>query len=404
MSQIENADEIEAALVAANLIQSTASVATRISDIAHNVTLNPRTIFCQKTGAPIGMRDENSLRIAMKIRGQKAFENMLFSSPSLAVHPAWLQTDSDALDDLQELDAHGYASFCLGLMTARFYQSTKHHNAALPDAHERHWALARAWQILNGSSPGMLQELCVNLCRFLTYNSEAGGYLVRVLQNHAKQPDKLALLAVAGELIPILHRTIETALDSLGRADYFIKRDKLKDQPATVKGVAAKAPANVRGQKTSKRDVELATAMRAYDKIFGDIFTAHTPGTGAWIKRMAAEQQARMEAEYVDAKVADEFANLGDIFGDEDDNTVEVRTIPLERIVAASPIPMKIVADKPAPAPLSIMDRLKAIRSAVDAATPSQEVAEVTIVLATKAETQVGLSMLDQLRAMRGVK
>jgi hypothetical protein len=87
------------------------------------------TIYCSKTGQPIGTRDHAQLRILQKMYGTEdaaaLFEQMEYAG--CAAH--WLRTDSAALDLLMEHDPRGYFVYAMSLCMQPFYggyNSLKH--------------------------------------------------------------------------------------------------------------------------------------------------------------------------------------------------------------------------------------------------------------------------------------
>lgn len=79
------------------------------------------TIYCGKTGQPIGERDPNQLRILQKMYGTEdaaaLFEHIEYSG--CAAH--WIRTDSPSLDLLMEHDPRGYFVYAMSLCMQPFY-------------------------------------------------------------------------------------------------------------------------------------------------------------------------------------------------------------------------------------------------------------------------------------------
>ena len=125
-------------------------------------------------------------------------------------------------------------------------------------------------------------------------------------------------------------------MDSLGRADAYIKRTRFVDYALTPED-AARGPSNIRRQKASKTSVKEATAFAAMAELFAeaglDIKTvqmANTPGTSAWKAKIAARQEEKDNAMLEDiANLAGTNWDLGLLEENEadDDNEVEVRSL-----------------------------------------------------------------------------
>ncbi len=164
------------------------------------------------------------------------------------------------------------------------------------------------------------------------------------------------MLHCTGELTQILLECTNAALDSLGRADAYIKRTRFVDYALTPED-AARGPSNIRKQKASKTSVKEATAFAAMADLFAEagidiktIQMANTPGTGAWKAKFAAKQEAK-EAEMLEdiANLAGTNWDLGLLEENEEteDNAVEMRRIAVSPLFeSVTPVEITVIENR----------------------------------------------------------
>jgi hypothetical protein len=281
----ENSEQIQSVIIAQDTLDGLAELAEIINppEFADIVQIDPRNLFCQKTGNIIGKRDENSLFLLAKIYGKQGVLSHSYHSVGLNTHPAWILTDSLSLDILIESDPVGFCCYMLGEITKEFFQNHKNQNPKLLPAIERHWALARANGIISTRGIAELSELNLELCKFRTYEEDTKKHLFRKFREHSQSPDTLAMLATTGELTGILRSITLQVLAAIGNASYSISgrdiydyRQRLKkagELDTTYKtpvDASSKSASNIRGMKASKRDVKEAGLFNELAKLFGD--------------------------------------------------------------------------------------------------------------------------------------
>lgn len=294
-----------------------------------SVKIDPNFFFCNKTGHVVGKREISAILHSIKIHGTSHTTAALYNSHGLYVHPAWLRTDNVALDELQLHDALGYVTYCLGLMTDRYYKKAFASRLHYANANaERYWAIARANLILQALSEQDLNELAATCCELLTFAPDTLAYIHRVIGSLAFTPDALALMAVNHTLIAAMHRATDAALNSLGLANSAIKRAKFEDIPTTPAD-AARGPSNIRKQRRSRRKVQDAEV---------DFFYRALMESGVLTDSTHQERVKAYEANKAMLNLnLDDLANLDldamdDMEDDDDDNEVIVRRIPVSMI------------------------------------------------------------------------
>jgi hypothetical protein len=329
--------------------------------------MSDRTIYCVKTGQPVGTMTAGYLY------------------PPMAVHPEWIKTDGSNLDYVQDTDPRAYVAFCLGLVDT-FWRSAAHRSKARENALEHHWSLVRAYELL-GQVPDCT-ELAHALCRFLTYAPLSYRVLEQKLLPARKSADLLAETAVAGQLLPALNKAIVRTLahaEGYARAGASVKTPKYEIIPESIQD-AATGPSNIRSQKASKEYHKNAKQ----NKLMADIMNLmgwtkvqeKRPQSSSLLNRLSkADNNVSHTVISSDKEEMDMFDEITRIMGgssyvetDEDDE-VEMRTIPRELVESLNRLPEPkvegttgIVEPKPtsptqstsqAPARLSLLERLK---------------------------------------------
>lgn len=370
-----DATEINAVIIASDILELKNDCDTLVNDPALPIRLNPFDLFCQKTGHKIGSRDDASLFALVRIMGkQEGLVYNIYNCTTLNVHPAWLSTDPESLDSLMESDPIGYAVYCLSLVTAQFYQSTRDLHPHKYPAADRLWALARTNALLSQQGIGGITELNVELARMVSFMPDATNHFFNAIRKFGNTPDKLAMLHCAGDLQELLRNSINTTLNSIGAgrlyANSYIKRTRFLDIAATPED-AARGPTNVRGQKVSKAKVMEAALFGELQRMFSDagldkqLQAENLPGSTAWRAKMEARRTA---AQNRDDEIARELAALIEVSNlaipesfdsDDDENTVEIRVIPIEEIAAELEQITNVIIP-PAPKTLSALERLRA--------------------------------------------
>lgn len=270
-----DADLLNSIVSNSDLADTMAEFSDCINDSELGIEIDPYGIYCQKTGYQIATRDKNSLLQLIAICGKDNLTGNLYNATSLCVHPAWLCTNPDDLDNLIESDPVGYACFMFDMLTRNFYQNNlpKAQDTRRLSFTEKYWALARANKLmLTRGAPG-LDELNIALARIVTFMPDSGHYLFTAIGKFAKTPDALANLHCNGELLQLLEHATNRTLDSIGyRRKYaaeYIKKTMFIDIAATPED-AARGPSNVRRQRVSKEKVEDATMFAELMKLAKD--------------------------------------------------------------------------------------------------------------------------------------
>lgn len=329
-----NAQELQAVIISQDMVEEISALSLIVNDQTLGVEISPLKIYCQKTGHIIGSRDENSLFSLVKIKGKNSIIPSLYNGTTMSVHPAWIETNGECLDILINDDPIGYACYCLGLITAQFYQNSKNSDRKRLPWIERYWAIARANALLTQRGVSGLTELNIELCKLLTYAPDAPNYFFKRVRKLGQTPDMLAMLHCTGELTALLKDCVNRCLRDIGQAEQYIQRTRYVDYAATPAD-AARGPSNIRQQKASKREVKEAGMFAILSDLFKDsgldirqTIMNNTPGTGAWKARVASNAAAK------EAKMLQDLQSFGGTNLDfsledeeEDDNSVEVRTL-----------------------------------------------------------------------------
>lgn len=336
-----NNEQIQAVIQLDTLQEVIAETYELINDPEIETKISAWDLFCQKTGHRIGSRSENSLLLLIKICGKTGVESNLYNCTSLNVHPAWLDTSPDCLDDLMESDPIGYACYSFAFLTMQFYQRAKNQDVRLYPASERYWALARANALMQERGTHELDELCAELARAVTFMPDSGVHLFNAISKFGNTPDKLAALHCSGELISKLRDATNLTMSSLGQARTFakhwIQRTRFIDLAATPED-AARGPSNIRKQRISKRHVADAAMFNEIDKLFANQgfdlkqqILDNTPGSTAWREKISEASRRRQAEIELGLAALDGLTNLTFFDeNDDDDQTVEVRSIARE--------------------------------------------------------------------------
>jgi len=143
-----------------------------------------------------------------------------------------------------------------------------------------------------------------------------------------------------------LHNVVNNTLNSIGAGrafvNQYVKRTRFIDIAATPED-AARGPSNVRRQRVSQRKIAEASMFSELQKMFGEtgldkqLQADNLPGSTAWRAKMQARQTA---AEARENNLLAEIAALASVTnlalpeddGDDDENSVEVRIIPMSEM------------------------------------------------------------------------
>jgi len=331
-----NNEQIQAVIISQDIMETLGAVSLEINAEHMPVQIAATSMFCQKTGHKIGTRDENSLFSLLKLHGKEYAIWALYNATSLNVHPAWIDTGPDELDDLLEKDPIGYACYCFGIITAQFYQTPKNSDPKRMVFADRYWSLARANALMHQQGSSGLTELNHALARLITFMPDASKLLWRRIRQFAETPDTLAILHVSGELTDLLNEATNKTLDSIGYSQAYIKRTRFVDIPTTPED-AARGPSNVRKQRVSRRSVAEASVFGELAKLFQDsgldLKADNLVGSTAWRKKWQERQPQENAAE---TDMLSDYANALELSNlmtpeetDEDDQEIEVRTLPI---------------------------------------------------------------------------
>lgn len=330
--QIEQGEQIQAVIASQNIIECITELHDFVNDETLGVTIPPLGLFCQKTGALIGERAQISLFSLHKLCGKEAIVGNLYGATSFNVHPAWIVTTGEALDDLMEQDPVNYACYCFGLITNQFYQTSRNKDQRRKPWAEKYWSMARANALMLARGVGGIDELNLELHRALIYAPDTLTYIFKRVRSFAETPDALAQLAVSGDLMPILRDATDKVTSSIGMANIFIKQTRYVDIALSAAD-AARGPSNMRKQKRTKRDIAETAMMVELQKMFQDV------GGFGYVKNSEIDYskfreniQERAEAE--ESSLLDELGSIASNFSlddaneeEPDLNTVEVHTI-----------------------------------------------------------------------------
>ena len=218
-----DAQAIEHAISAEELARILAAHSSRINAEISEFQLSPQTIYCSKTGQPIGELRTETLYQALEIQGRDELQAALYENSFSSVHPAWRKTGSaerynDTLDRLCEKQPHAYAVYSLGFMTQQYFKLTGSKQFINRETHaEFHWSLARAWQILSLLPAAQVAELNDALCHLLVYAPASLRSLYSILGQRSKSADTIARLAIGGELAKTIDKATENYLSGLSK-------------------------------------------------------------------------------------------------------------------------------------------------------------------------------------------
>lgn len=334
-TEIEEGEKIQAVIANSEILEAVSELNLLVNDETLGVTIAPLGMYCQKTGAIIGERTQNSIFSLHKLCGKDAIIGNLYNCTSLNTAPAWIVTNGEALDDLMTQDPVNYACYCLGIITQPFYQSARNKDQRKSPWAERYWAMARANALMLARGVGEIDQLNLALHRALIYAPDTLTYIYKRVRAFAETPDSLAQLAVSGDLTAILTDAVDKVTASIGMANIHIKQTKYVDIALSAAD-AARGPSNMRQQRRTKRDVAETAMMVELQKMFAD------QGGFGYIKtseidyskfkqqiqeREAVEQDMMMtDLQILASNFSLEDANEEDA----DVNTVEIRTINVE--------------------------------------------------------------------------
>lgn len=323
-------------------------------------------IYCVKTGQPIGQMLTT------------------YEYPPFAVHPDWIATDGASLDEkLAKHKTREYVAYCLGLIDT-FWRQKLHRqgqNKRYMDkvgALEHHWSLVKAYDALGQVSDIHLSELANALCRFCTYAPLSYRVLDDKLLAGQRQADELANAAVNGVLLASLERaTVRTLAqaENMVRAGASVKTPKFELKPSSIDD-AAQGPSNIRAQtksreyrKNAKLNLLMSEIAKQFGKDLGWINVQEKRPNQAQRLLSRLSRGAQLDSNVASVQSSDEFENdllaelerhmgMGSAIADDmddEENTVEIRTIPralVESLVEPKPVQVRdIVAVSTEPMP-----------------------------------------------------
>ena len=79
-----------------------------ITNAINSATIDPRIIYCNLTGQPIGQRSERNLKMALHVRGKTDISDLIEYGAQTSIADWWLGINADSLNALAELDPCGY--------------------------------------------------------------------------------------------------------------------------------------------------------------------------------------------------------------------------------------------------------------------------------------------------------
>lgn len=275
-------NEVADTVAASGMMIALGKLRLLINDLSlPHVKLDPLTVYCNKTGQPIGARHTDAIFDAIKIHGEDAFFNDAMSAHGLNTHPAWINTNGISLDRLMEAQPVAYAAYCLGTICDKFTNKPAHYDRNAIAKH--HYARARAYTVMmqdtafNTYDAALMQtpvmDLNFKLVELMTFAPDTVRYIVARLGDKAKSADQLALLATQGKLSQIITDAIETAMQqftSFGAAvQEKNRRQKFEDTP-TSPADAARGPSHIRQQDRSKSRVKNRQKINKIMQDFGE--------------------------------------------------------------------------------------------------------------------------------------
>ena len=340
-----NAPNWANALTASDMLDAQAQIAALINDPAFtNVTLDPLTIYCTRTGQPIGQRLAEPVMAAIQFHGKAAYIESSVRSYGLNTAPAWVSAGPEALDKLIEADPIAYAAFALGVIVSKYSAKPAKYDAGQMIA--QHYQLARAYSIIRQSAGNEQRkhdvvELNYTFCELLAYGEQTVKHIVGKLGASALRADSMALLAVSGELQPVLTNAIEETLKAFSSFEYVAKSHKTQrfESIARSPADAARGPSNIKGQ--SRNKARIANRMKVLNLMreFGDLGFGQSLASpikpevkpsksGMPDLYSRVMQQAQRHDPILDRLAETDFEKWAEIdLGDLSENAVEVRTI-----------------------------------------------------------------------------
>ncbi len=354
---------IQNALHASDMLDAMATITTRINNAAlPNVRLDPLTIYCNKTGQPIGQRTNDAIFDAIRFHGKTHFCEIAHRAHGLNSAPAWVSTDSESLDRLLEADPVGYTAYSLGVICDKFTNKPVRYDANAIAAH--HYALARAWAIIHHAHASdttalVIVELNYKIMELLNYGENLVKQIVAKLGDKAHMPDTLAHMAISGALEPLIDEAINNtmrAMENHALAMKFPNTGKRFESLARTPADASRGPSNIKGQSRVKTRVKNRMQVLKLMKEFGDLgFGESLDGANRGLSKSTGDLYSRVMAQQerhdpvLDKLAAVDFdkwadMDIGDILAD----TVEVRTITREQAdihAAADMFPDLVAAD-----------------------------------------------------------
>lgn len=329
MFEENQSDTIQAVVAAQDILDCVSELNRMVNDETLGVEIDALGIYCQKTGAKIGGRDQNSLFSLHKLCGKDAIVGNLYNATALCTHPVWLITNGEALDDLMSADPINYACYCFGLFTAEYYQTARNKDQRKQPYADRYWAMARANALMNARGVGGIDELNIELQRALIYAPDTLKYISRKIRAFSETPDNLAQLAVSGDLLSIVKDATDKVTSSIGMANIHIERTRFVDIALSAAD-AARGPSNIRMQKRTKRDVAETQMMKELRDLMGNIhFTETKVPDYAKIRARMQKADDELENELLSLSIETNFdIEMDDIeIPGYDPNSVEINTL-----------------------------------------------------------------------------
>ena len=308
-------------------------------------------IYCVKTGQPIGQMLTT------------------YEYPPFAVHPDWIKTDGLSLDEkLERHKTREYVAYCLGLIDTFWRQKLHRQGNARRymdkvGALEHHWSLVKAYDVLGQVSDIHLSELANALCRFCTYAPLSYRVLDDKLLAGQRTADVLADAAINGVLLSALQKASVRTLaqtENMLRAGASVKTPKFELRPSSIDD-AAQGPSNIRAQakskeyrKNAKLNLLMSEIAKQFGKDLGWVSVQEKRPNQAQRLLGRLSRGSQLDSNVSSVQSSDEFENdllaelekhmggtsfVADDF-DDDENTVEVRTIPralVESLVEPKP-------------------------------------------------------------------
>lgn len=341
--------------------------------------LDPRGLYCAKTGQRVGTRDTQAALTALSPAHADAgtYIECVLQAGGMLIHPGWLDMSPAAIDAKLEQEPVAAIAYLIGLICRKYTARPQREERA--DIARYHWALARAYATLEKhfTRPDRRQaakETALQLCDIVAYGAGPVRRFGRFFGDRAASPDTLALEATKQGFCALIDKA-------------------LKDYQSASIGVAMetaytrqRGPSHIkrtrRAQKRVKADYILDTLFDAA----GFDFVRPAPERGKKLVKLggvfgnvtAPREQTRDEL--LDAIDAFDFGHIQPAEQDDDDtdeNTVEVRTISrAEADWATGKVQATPVAPEPAQPRPSILQQIAAKRE-TEAPAPEPAIVEV---------------------------